>query len=188
MNCSHVPCHLQNSGRRLPDNTMNHYSRRRVLKMAGLVAIATAAGHLVPLPGLRAAQPLTPINGLDDFLQVSRLLTQQDDLNTTLAHALLLALNQTQKSFVTDLTALKNMLQSQPALLQKERLTFATADAESEKLAKVILGGWYNGVVGKGKDALYVTYINTLSSQLVSDKVVPPGFSYGPLGSWAKQP
>ena len=80
------------------------------------------------------------------------------------------------------------MLQSQPALLQKERLTFATADAESEKLAKVILGGWYNGVVGKGKDALYVTYINTLSSQLVSDKVVPPGFSYGPLGSWAKQP
>jgi len=167
---------------------MTHYSRRRVLKMAGLVAIASAAGQLLPLPRLRAAQPDAPLPGLDDFMRVSQLLTQKKDLNATVAHALMLALGQTQKGFARALTQLSSLLQSQPALLQQDRLTFAEADADSEKLARAILGGWYNGVVGKGDRALYVTYVNTLASQLVSDKLVPPSFSYGQMGSWAQQP
>lgn len=167
---------------------MTHYSRRRVLKMAGLVAIATTAGQLLPLPRLNAARPDAPLPGLDDFIQVSRLLTQQATLNTTVAHALMLALSQTQKGFISGLAQLKTVLQSQPALLQQETLTFAAADAECEKLAKAILGGWYTGVVGKGNHALYVTYVNTLASELVSDKLVPPSFSYGQMGSWATQP
>ncbi|MBH2760602.1 hypothetical protein JK229_20905 [Pantoea dispersa] len=167
---------------------MTHYSRRSVLKLAGLVAIASAGGQLLSLPPLKAAQPQAPLAGLDDFLQVSRLLTQQAELNATVAHALMLALDQTQKDFVSGLAQLNHLLQSQPALLQQDRLAFAEANAESEKLAKAILGGWYNGVVGKGERALYVTYVNTLASQLVSDKLVPPGFSYGPVGSWAQRP
>lgn len=156
--------------------------------MLGLVVITSTTGHLLPLPCLRAAQHQAPINVIDDFIQVSRLLTQQADLNITLAQALMLAMDKTQKQFVSNLTTLKKLLESQPTLLQQERLTFASADGESEKLAKAILTGWYSGVVGKGNHALYVTYVNTLSSQLVSDKLVPPGFSYGPIGSWAQQP
>lgn len=165
---------------------MNHYSRRRVLKLVGLVTVASAAGQLLPLPRLRAAQPDAPVAGLDDLMQVSRWLTQQDSLNLTVGRALLQALNQTQKGFIGSLLQLKNLLQSQPELLQQDHLTFA--DADSEKLAKVILAGWYNGVVGKGQHALYVTYVNTLANQLVDDKLVPPSFSYGECGSWAQQP
>jgi len=166
---------------------MKHYSRRRVLKMAGLVTIATAAGQLYSLPRLNAAQSTASTAGLDDFMQVSQLLTQQESLNATVGRALLLALSQTQKDFLTALAQLKTLLQNQPELLQQDHLTFAT-DADSEKLAKAMLGGWYNGVVGKGNHALYVTYVNTLANLLVDDKLVPPSFSYGKCGSWAQQP
>ncbi|MDO6407200.1 sugar dehydrogenase complex small subunit [Pantoea phytobeneficialis] len=167
---------------------MKLYSRRRVLKMAGLVVITSAAGHLLPLPRLNAAQSLANASAQADFIQVSQWLTQQENLNSAVAHALLIALNQTQQNFMAGLTQLKALLQSQPELLQQEQLTFAASDAASEKLAQVILAGWYNGVVGKGKHALYVTYVNTLANQLVNDKLVPPSFSYGKCGSWAQQP
>lgn len=166
---------------------MTHYSRRRVLKMVGLVTIASAAGQLLPLPRLNAAQVETHVAGLDDFMYVSQRLTMQASLNATVARALIVALSQTQKGFLPALAQLKALLQNQPDLLQQDHLTFAT-DADSEKLAKAILGGWYNGVVGKGNHALYVTYVNTLANLLVDDKLVPPGFSYGECGSWAKQP
>ncbi|MFT4274448.1 MAG: sugar dehydrogenase complex small subunit [Pantoea sp.] len=167
---------------------MKLYSRRRVLKMAGLVVITSAAGLLLPLPRLNAAQSLANASAQADFIQVSQWLTQQENLNSAVAHALLIALNQTQQNFMAGLTQLKALLQSQPELLQQEQLTFAASDAASEKLAQAILGGWYNGVVGKGKHALYVTYVNTLANQLVNDKLVPPSFSYGKCGSWAQQP
>lgn len=167
---------------------MTNYSRRRVLKMVGVVTIAGAAGQLLPLSPLHAAQPEAKLPGLDDFIQISRSLTGLESLNETVAHALVIALDKTQKDFATSLTRLKTLLQSQPELLQQERLAFGDAHADSEQLAKEILSGWYNGVVGTGFDALYVTYINNLANQLVSDKVVPPSFSYGPVGSWAQQP
>ncbi|WP_182058548.1 sorbitol dehydrogenase family protein [Pantoea sp. ME81] len=166
---------------------MKHYSRRRVLKMVGLVTIASAAGQLLPLPRLNAAQSPTNVAGLDDFMQISQLLTQQESLNATVGRALLLALSQTQKGFLPALAQLKALLQNQPELLQQDHLAFVS-DADSEKLAKAILGGWYNGVVGKGNHALYVTYVNTLANLLVDDKLVPPSFSYGKCGSWAQQP
>ena len=167
---------------------MKHYSRRRVLKMVGLVAVTSAAGHLLPLPRLNAAQPDPQDAALTDFMQLSQQLTRLDDLNDTVGLALFHALNQTQKDFTAGLSQLSSLLSSQPTLLQQERLQFAERDAASEKLAKAILASWYNGVVGKGNSALYVTYINTLANQLVNDKLVPPGFSYGACGSWAKQP
>ncbi|MDZ7280011.1 sugar dehydrogenase complex small subunit [Pantoea eucrina] len=165
-----------------------HYSRRRALKLIGLVTLTSAAGQFLALPRLKAAQSSASPAALNDFLQVSRLLTQQDELSTAVAQALLLALDHTHPGFVSALMQLKNLLQRQPALLQQDRLTFSTADAESEKLAQAILGGWYNGVVGKGKGARYVTYVNTLAAHVVSDKLVPPSFSYGRIGSWAQQP
>ena len=167
---------------------MKHYSRRRVLHMVGLVTVASAAGQLLPLPRLHAAQPAASLTGFEDLMLVSRWLTQQDSLNATVGSALLMALNQTQKDFLSGLQQLKTLLQHQPALLQQDRLALGAENADSEKLAKVILAGWYNGVVGKGQHALYVTWINTLANQLVEDKLVPPSFSYGVMGSWAQQP
>lgn len=167
---------------------MKHYTRRCVLKIAGLVAVTSAAGHLLPLPRLNAAQPEAQDLALTHFMQLSQQLTQQEDLNETVGTALFYALRQTQENFSTELSQLNALLSNQPELLQQARLQFVEGDAASEKLAKAILSGWYNGVVGKGDGALYVTYINTLASQLVNDKLVPPSFSYGKCGSWAQQP
>lgn len=167
---------------------MKHYSRRGVLKMAGLVAMTSAAGQLIALPRLNAAQPEPQVTALADFMHISSLLIQQETLNQTVGAALFHALSLTQKNFIIGLSQLKALLHNQPDLLKQDRLQFPVSDAIGEKLAKSILGGWYNGVVGKGNDALYVTYTSTLAGQLVKDKLVPPGFSYGACGSWAKQP
>lgn len=121
-------------------------------------------------------------------MQVSQWLTQQDNLNEKLGRALLQAMSSADNDLAGKLGQLKNLLQSQPALLQQDRLNFAESDAASEKLARAILAAWCNGVVGKGKQAQYVTYINTLPNQWTSARLVPPSFSYGPCGSWAKQP
>ncbi|NQE51349.1 sugar dehydrogenase complex small subunit [Herbaspirillum rubrisubalbicans] len=167
---------------------MTHTPRRRVLKVVGLMTGAGAAGLFWSLPSWVTAQNNAAAVPVEDFLQVSQQLTQRQDLSPRLGAALLLALSKTEKDLATRLSSLKGLLQAQPALLQAERLAFGLEQADSEKLARVILGAWYEGVVGKGKQAQYVTYINTLSNGLVSGKLVPPSFSYGPCGSWSRQP
>lgn len=167
---------------------MTQHSRRHVLKMAGLAAGTAAIGSFWAWPRLGAAALAAPAPASEDFMQVSQWLTQQDNLNTRVASALLLALTQADAGFGAKLAQLKALLQAQPALLQQERLAFGADAAASEKLARAIMTAWCNGVVGKGKQAQYVTYINTLPNQWVSAKLVPPSFSYGPCGSWSRQP
>nr|WP_226375666.1 sorbitol dehydrogenase family protein [Pantoea stewartii] len=167
---------------------MNHYSRRRVLKMVGLVAVASATGHLFPLAPLNAAQPNMQADALEVFMLVSQQLTQQNELNDTVGSALFDAFSQTQKNFSAALFHLSNLLTHQPDLLQQARLQFAETEAASARLAGAILSSWYTGIVGKGKNARYITYINTLANRVVNDKLVPPSFSYGVCGSWASQP
>ncbi|WP_443114040.1 sugar dehydrogenase complex small subunit [Herbaspirillum seropedicae] len=167
---------------------MTHTSRRRVLKVVGLMTGVGAAGLFGALPRLVTAQDNATTAPLDDFIQVSQQLTERKDLSPRLGAALLLALGKTEKDLAHRLPALKALLQAQPGLLQAERLAFPAEHGDSEKLARVILGAWYEGVVGKGKQAQYVTYLNTLSNTLVSGKLAPPSFSYGPCGSWSRQP
>lgn len=167
----------------LLEDIMTHYTRRRVLKMVGVVTIAGAAGQILPLPPLRAAQSPAHVAGLDDFMQVSRLLTQQQALNITVGRALLLALSETLPGVVAELGPLKSRLQNQAG--QQPDLADNPYGAP---LSRAILEGWYTGVVGKGSGARYVTYVNTLANLAVSDKLVPPGFAYGECGSWAKRP
>lgn len=167
---------------------MKHYSRRGVLKIIGLVGLTSAAGQFLPLPVANAAMPEPSAPALADFNHVSQLLTEHPTLDQTVSQALFHALDMTQAHFVSGLSQLKTLLDSQPNLLQQPVLKFSADDAAAEKLAKNIIAGWFNGVVGKGNKAIYVTYINTLANKLVSDTLVPPSFSYGPCGSWSKQP
>lgn len=167
---------------------MINYSRRHLLKMVGVVTAVSAAGQLLPISRLKAAEQNNPPIGLKDFISVSQALTAQQQLNPTVAQALLLAFMQTDKNFVSRLTRLNTLFQEQPELLGEQKIAFSADDADSESLAKAILDGWYEGVVGKGFDAIYVTYVNNLANLLVSDKLVPPSFSYGPMGSWAQKP
>ncbi|MFO6296987.1 sugar dehydrogenase complex small subunit [Rahnella selenatireducens] len=167
---------------------MKQYSRRGVLKVIGLVGLTSVAGKLIPLPRANAAMIEPNAALLANFIQVSRQLTLHETLDNTVSEALCHALNLTQERFFEELTQLKTLLDANPDWLEQPVLRFPEAHVDAETLAKNILGGWYNGVVGKGYKAIYVTYINTLANKAVSDKLVPPSFSYGPCGSWAKQP
>lgn len=167
---------------------MKQYTRRRVLKLAGVVALTGVAGQILPLPKLNAAMPTRHTQGLADLLQISRQLTMQTSLNEAVGLALFNALQLIQPNISQELGQLKQLLAQQPELLEQPLLSFPESNTSEEKLAKTILAGWYSGVVGKGKQAIYITYVNTLANQLVADKLVPPSFSYGPCGSWQKKP
>ncbi|QCR38562.1 sugar dehydrogenase complex small subunit [Nissabacter sp. SGAir0207] len=167
---------------------MTDYTRRRVIKMAGVLALTTLAGEVLCLPSLQAAMPARTAAGLADFTQLSQQLTMNAALDDAVAQALFTALALNRPRLADELAALASLLTAQPTLLEQPLLAFPAGHEAEAATAKAILTGWYTGVVGKGNQAIYVTYVNTLANQAVSDTLVPPSFSYGPCGSWAKQP
>ncbi|WP_454688326.1 sugar dehydrogenase complex small subunit [Achromobacter aloeverae] len=167
---------------------MTHPTRRDFLKFTSIGLISAATGELLPVRFGHAAEPAADAAQLKRFIGVSGQLTQRDTLDPALAQALLHAFVQTNKFFDAQLAALADLLAQQPALLNGDKLKFPDDQAAQQKLAQAVLSGWYTGVVGSGKDALYVTYVNSLSNRLVADVLVPPSYSYGPCGSWQSKP
>lgn len=167
---------------------MTHPTRRNLLKFASIGLISAATGELLPIRFGHAAEPAADPAQLERFIGVSEQLTQRATLDPILAQALLHAFVQTDKAFDGQLTALAGLLARQPALLSAATLKFPDDQIVRQKLAQAILSGWYTGVVGAGKNALYVTYVNSLSNRLVADVLVPPSYSYGPCGSWQSKP
>lgn len=154
-------------------------SRRGALKAVGAVMLAGVAGQLLLSSRARAAlSSATP--GLNLFLDVSRQLTGKPELNVVLGQALYPAL----QAAVTDLDATLARLQ---ALLAQGEPIAAEHKAELA-LSQTMLQGWYLGVVGKGKKAVCITYVDALSNLAVADTLVPPSYSYGPCGTWQVKP
>lgn len=151
----------------------NPMSRRGALKVVGAVMLSGVAGQL--LLNTRAKAALAPAGqGLQDFIAVSRELTGKAELNATLALALHAALQKASPEFDAALLKLKDTL---------------AAQGEPDKaLVQTILQGWYLGVVGKGKKAVCVTFVEALSNRAVADVLVPPSYSYGRCGTWSAKP
>ncbi|MCP1315840.1 sorbitol dehydrogenase family protein [Halomonas sp. 707D7] len=163
-------------------------SRRRVIQLAGGFALTGVAGRWLTLPEAWAEPVGAPADELSDFLEVSRKLTQRDELDEHLAGALVLASTLALEGFGERLARLKALLDERPALLERSPLDFGDDFTDQETTARQVLGGWYTGVVGSGDQAIYVTYLNALANRVVADKLVPPSFSYGPCGSWRHAP
>ncbi|WP_447893959.1 sugar dehydrogenase complex small subunit [Vreelandella sp. GE22] len=163
-------------------------SRRRVIQMAGGFALTGVAGRWLAVPEALAGPQGASANEVSEFLDVSRRLIARDELDENLARALVHASKLALEDFTEQLTRLKNLLDEQPALLQAPRLDFGEEYAVEEATARYMLSGWYTGVVGTGEQTVYVTYLNSLSNQIVADKLVPSSFSYGPCGSWHRAP
>ncbi|WP_251978698.1 sorbitol dehydrogenase family protein [Salinicola avicenniae] len=167
---------------------MTDISRRRVIQMAGGFALTGVAGRWLAVPEALAAAEAPATDQMNDFLAISRQLTQNESLDENLAGALLQAGKLALADFDDRLARLKSLLSEQPQLLAQPTLAFGEAHAAEETLARDMLSGWYTGVVGSGEQAVYVTYLNSLSNQVVADTLVPPSFSYGPCGSWHRAP
>lgn len=160
---------------------MNTYpmSRRGALKVVGAAMLAGVAGQL--LLSSRAKAALASASpGLNLFLAVSSELTGKPDLDVVLAQALYPALQAATPELDATLGKLQVLLRQGEPIPAEHKAELA--------LSQAILQGWYLGVVGKGKKAVCITYVDALSNLAVAGTLVPPSYSYGPCGSWQAKP
>ena len=156
--------------------------RRLVLKAAGLgaVMLAGVAGPLLLSQQARAG--LTPAsNNLALFTKVSQTLTGRASLDPALSQALYQAFQAAVKDFDATLPKLNSALGGVD-------LSFTDAQKAEQSLSQSILQAWYLGVVGKGNKAVCVTYTEALANKLAAPTLVPPSYSYGPIGTWSGKP
>lgn len=122
------------------------------------------------------------------FLALSAILVGRESLNNGLARRLYDALIDQDAGFpkaASALLALVNQERIDPLMLQ------ARLDASHPALAPLprrIVTAWYVGVVGDGATARCVAYEDSLMSEVVKDKLVPPTYAYGAYGSWEGKP
>ena len=157
-------------------------NRRLVLKAAGLgaVMLSSIAGPLLLSQQARAG--LQPAAGnLAVFTTVSAALTGRGSLDPALAQALYQAFQVAVKDFDTTLLKLRGAMTG-------EEITFSDEQKAEQGLSQSILQAWYLGVVGKGKKAVCVTYTEALANKVVAPILVPPSYSYGPIGTWTTKP
>lgn len=157
-------------------------NRRLVLKAAGLAAamLSGVAGPLLLSQQARAG--LAPAgNNLAVFTTVSQALTGRASLDPALAQALYQAFQKATRDFDTALVKLSGTLAG-------EGWSFTDAQKAEQGLSQSILQAWYLGVVGKGNQAVCVTYTEALANKLAAPTLVPPSYSYGPIGTWSSKP
>lgn len=157
-------------------------NRRLVLKAAGLgaVMLSSIAGPLLLSQQARAGLPPATSN-LAVFTTVSAALTGRGNLDPALAQALYQAFQAAVKDFDTTLLKLRGAMTG-------EELTFSDEQKAEQGLSQSILQAWYLGVVGKGKKAVCVTYTEALANKVAAPILVPPSYSYGPIGTWTTKP
>lgn len=162
-------------------------SRRHALKMLGAVSLAGVAGPM--LLSTRAKAALAPAGqGLQQFISVSQTLTGKPELNPTLALALYNAMLKNAADLDLQVSKLQTALAQAEVLAQGDKTAFSDTQKAEHGLSQALLQGWYLGTVGKGKKAVCVAYMDTLSNRSVADVLVPPSFSYGPCGTWSAKP
>ncbi|WP_308921188.1 sugar dehydrogenase complex small subunit [Janthinobacterium sp. J1-1] len=156
--------------------------RRLVLKAAGLgaVMLSSIAGPLLLSQQARAGLPPAAGN-LAVFTTVSAALTGRGSLDPALAQALYQAFQLAVKDFDTTLLKLHGAINGKD-------ITFSDEQKAEQSLSQSILQAWYLGVVGKGKKAVCVTYTEALANKVAAPILVPPSYSYGPIGTWTTKP
>ncbi len=115
------------------------------------------------------------------FTTVSATLTGRGSLDPALAQALYQAFQVAVKDFDTTLLKLRGAMTG-------EEITFSDEQKAEQGLSQSILQAWYLGVVGKGKKAVCVTYTEALANKVAAPILVPPSYSYGPIGTWTTKP
>jgi hypothetical protein len=167
--------------------TATAITRRRALQVLGAAMLSGVAGQLLSATRTRAALDAAG-PGLDDFTAVSRTLTGKPQLDPALALGIYHALRQAAPDADAKLAALKAALAQDGALDAGGKTVFADAQKAQQALSQSILQAWYLGVVGKGKQAACLAYIDALANRAVAAQLVPPSYSYGPCGAWQACP
>lgn len=164
-------------------------SRRHVL--IGLAALVAEAGfwsnplfsNAQTAPAVTTPPP--PTAEALAFLNFSKRITGHADLKLETASRMEAAMRKTYPDFAAQSTKLAALLQNE----QEPKALLATAtEAGLRDLTLAIVAAWYTGTIGKGKQAVVVSYAEALMYQPVADgQTVPTYCNYGPLW-WTKAP
>jgi hypothetical protein len=158
--------HEPDTGRAVPN-------AGRRLMLASILASYASSFIPWPLANAQTADSGTA-TAPEAFLSVSRVITGRATLDPTQADRLYAGLSATVASFSTQLNALAAFIASNPCA--------------ASQLPRQIATAWYVGVVGAGPVARCVTYETSLMNVVVSDRLKPPSYAYGPYGSWGRNP
>jgi hypothetical protein len=165
-------------------------NRRHVL--IGLAALIAEAGFWSnPLfsnaqtPSTAGSAPPQASPEAAAFFALSKRITGHADLKLETASRIEAAMRKTYPDFAVQAPQLAALAQADQ---EPKALLAAATDAGLRDLALAIVAAWYTGTVGKGKQAVVVSYAEALMYQPVADgQTVPTYCNYGPLW-WTKAP
>ncbi|MCF7752575.1 sorbitol dehydrogenase family protein [Bacillus subtilis subsp. subtilis] len=155
-------------------------TRRGFLLAVGAISLLSACRGNAPPTTPKAARPATPDAS---FLLLSQALTGKQDLDPATADRI-------EKAFATLQPALHAQFPALNALVGQARdaqaLLAAAGDARPAALA--IITAWYTGTVGKGTQAVTVSYRDALMQRPVDDGLSPPTYAQGGPAWWTAAP
>jgi len=149
--------------------------------------MTVALGYLTGVAPRVSAQTFANAN-LDDFIQISRLITGRGTLPASQASRLFNAMMQDDAQLSSKVQALLRLIEERK--LGIERLQ-QSLDEDGNALSEVpqkIATAWFLGVVGEAETARCLEYERALNAVIVADVLMPPTYAYGPYGSWARKP
>jgi fructose 5-dehydrogenase small subunit len=151
---------------------------RRTFLLASAVVTA-GVGMTTDRRAALAQQSTTA--GLDDadFLRLSKAVTGHTDLDATIASRLLIALRNTDPTFVDHAAGLFRLVRDG----QTPEALLGTARASGlHDTMLTLVAAWYTGTVGHGPQAEMVSYVDALMYRPVSDGLPVPTYCLnGPL-------
>ena len=168
----------------LPNLLSAVLTRRGFLKIGGVVAGASlASGFGMPLLARAAASP-SPQD--ESFLNTSMFLTGHS-LNAISASRFLAALTRLDTGFPARFSTLQAAIQQSGMANMDAFLAKGGQPANVLATANEVVSAWYLGVVGKGKDAVLITFYDALMFEPTRDAVYVPSYGGGP-DSWVPTP
>ncbi|MDR6693019.1 sugar dehydrogenase complex small subunit [Stenotrophomonas sp. 1337] len=167
-----VPEGLEGSGQGL--------TRRTFLLAVGSASLLVACNGKAPATHAGA----TPAKRADGrFLQLSQALTGKSDLDPATAARIEAAFANLHPDMHAQFPALAAKAQQ---VHGAEALLAAVGDARPTALA--IITAWYTGSVGKGPQAITVSYRDALMQRPVDDGLFPPTYAQGGPAWWTAEP
>ncbi|SEG81493.1 sugar dehydrogenase complex small subunit [Marinobacterium lutimaris] len=170
---------------------MNSNHSKTGVTRRGFLAASLAAGSLTLIP--HALASTTPASVADSdayraFIAVSQQITANTALKPAMAERLYLALVRHDDSFAGRIKQLDRFITDQAVAVSELQARVEAEAPELKDLPPAIATGWFEGLVGSGKDLELIAFSEALMYVAVADVLKPPSYSLGEYGIWQSKP
>lgn len=159
-------------------------SRRRLLKSSAIVGATLLSINVVSAP----LKLVDDRPGVDAFLKLARLLTNRPTLEPAFSAAMYSALVSHTERFNHRLNTLEKALSISGAQDVQSFISALPSEDENRKLALLIIESFYTGNVGRGRQAVVVSYEKALMFQKTIDVTVIPTYIRAQPNYWVATP